>query len=332
MPLDHFVSQVHLKNFYSPSLNGELMHAFRKSNSKKFPTKSQDVCRITDHNTNPHLKQPRAIEEFLKEVEPRFNASLQKVRDDKIDRDCINCIAGFVAYVVICSPAGLRLNAGPLKAIVEAQARLADAKGVFNKTPPSLGSKSLSDLLDNGDLAAIIDQKYPQAIGINAIRHHVSVIGNSTWEILRNFQDDTPFFTSDYPIGIEVDGDAPIIRLVPLAPDLAIRIKPDQRQRGAADDPTFASFKSTRRALKRHEVVDLNRLIVRCAEDLVFYCEDWWWVDAFLAKNRAYFVEHYTEKIKLGMGQVIKSGQRIAIRDDKLGSRDGGSSLRSAAL
>src|SRR5215475_8201703 len=64
MPLDHYVSQVHLKNFYSPLL-GELMYAFRKSDSKKFPTKAQDVCRITDHNTNPFLQQPRVIEDFL---------------------------------------------------------------------------------------------------------------------------------------------------------------------------------------------------------------------------------------------------------------------------
>jgi hypothetical protein len=71
MPLDHYVSQVHLKNFYAPAL-GELMHAFRKSDSKQFSTKAPDVCRITDHNTNPFLQHPRVIEEFLKTVEPKY--------------------------------------------------------------------------------------------------------------------------------------------------------------------------------------------------------------------------------------------------------------------
>jgi hypothetical protein len=286
MPLDHFVSQVHLKNFNSPAL-GELMYAFRKSNSKSFPTKAQDACRITDHNTSPFLQQPRAIEDFLKEVEPKYNASLKKIRDNKIDRECIHCIAGFVAYVITCSPAALRLNAEPLKAAVEAVARLADAKGVFSRAPASLGSKTLTEILGEGGGGFSVDPKYPQAIGINSIQHHVSVFGNSAWEILRNFQDDTPFFTSDYPVAVEVINlTTPINRVVPLAPDLALRIRPDTQLRGAPDDPTFAKFRSTRRALKRHEVVNLNRLIVQCAEEVVFYCDDWWWIDEFLAKNR----------------------------------------------
>jgi len=317
MPLDHYVSQVHLKNFYSPSL-GELMYAFRKSDSKKFPTKAQNVCRITDHNTNPFLQQPRAIEDFLKGVEPEYNASLEKIREDKIDHECIHCIAGFVAYVVTCSPAALRLNAGPLKAAVDALARLADAKGAFSKAPPSLGSKSLSELLDEGGLAFTVDPQYSQALGINSILHHVSVFGNSSWEILRNFQDDTPFFTTDYPVAIEVvDLNTPINKVVPLAPDLAIRIKPDIRLARAPDDPTFAKFTSTRRALKRHDVVNLNRLVVRCAEDLVFYCDDWWWIDEFLKRNHRHYIEPVNLNAQHGTAQVLMSSQRIGVREDK---------------
>jgi hypothetical protein len=216
MPLDHYVSQVHLKNFNSPLL-GELMYAVRKSDLKKFSTKAQDVCRITDHNTNPYLQQPRAIEDFLKGVEPKYNSSLEKIREDKIDLQCIHCIAGFVAYVLTCSPAALRLNAGPLK---DAMARLADAKGEFSKAPLSFRSKSLTEVLDEGGVALTVDPKYPQALGIDSILHHVSVCGNLPWEILRNFQYDTPFFTSDYPVAIEVVNlNAPINRVVPLAPD-----------------------------------------------------------------------------------------------------------------
>ena len=47
MPLDHYVSQVHLKNFYSPKL-GELMYAIRKSDLKEFTPNSESVCRIDD--------------------------------------------------------------------------------------------------------------------------------------------------------------------------------------------------------------------------------------------------------------------------------------------
>ena len=42
MSLDHFVSQVHLKNFYSPKL-GNLMYAMRKNDLKLF-TPDAKVC------------------------------------------------------------------------------------------------------------------------------------------------------------------------------------------------------------------------------------------------------------------------------------------------
>jgi hypothetical protein len=73
--LDHYVSQVHLKRFYTPALN-ELMYAVRKSDLKRFTPRSDDVCRIDEGNTNRYLTEPRAIEEFLKPVEHRYNAAI----------------------------------------------------------------------------------------------------------------------------------------------------------------------------------------------------------------------------------------------------------------
>ena len=109
MTLDHYVPQVHLKNFYSPALDG-LMYAIRKSNLKRFTPKSQDVCRIEEGSTNAYLTEDRAVEEFLKTVEPRYNASLAKLRDNKIDQEAIASLAGFAAYIVSCSPTAMRLH------------------------------------------------------------------------------------------------------------------------------------------------------------------------------------------------------------------------------
>jgi hypothetical protein len=88
--------------------------------------------------------------------------------------------------------------------------------------------------------------------------------GNRTkQEHFNSPSDDTPFFTSDYPVAIEVaDLNEPINKVILLAPDLAIRIRPDIRMARAAEDPTFAKFTSTKCALNRHEVVNLNRQIV----------------------------------------------------------------------
>src|SRR4051812_36846430 len=110
MPLDHYVSQVHLKNFYSPDLGGGMMHAIKKSDLKQFRCKSADVCRIQDGSTNAYLREDREIEGFLKKIEPIYNAALSNILENKIDAESIYGIAGFAAYVVACAPAAMRIH------------------------------------------------------------------------------------------------------------------------------------------------------------------------------------------------------------------------------
>jgi Protein of unknown function (DUF4238) len=113
MPLDHYVSQVHLRQFYSPALGGKQMHGFRKRDGHIFPCSSKDVCRVQDGSTNEYLRNDRAIEEFLKTVEPNYNAAIAELRTGRPSRDTVHVIAGFAAYVTSCSPAAMRLHAGP---------------------------------------------------------------------------------------------------------------------------------------------------------------------------------------------------------------------------
>lgn len=321
MPLDHFVSQVHLRNFCSPVLN-ERLYAIRKSDLKRFEPRSQDVCRIEDNSTNAYLKEDRAIEEFLKDVEPRYNTSLAKLRDNKIDQECVFCIAAYAAYIVTCAPAAMRIYSGPLKTLLHSTAAILDAKGALGKAPEALGEKSLSELLADGTVKFNVDPKYPQAIGIASVMHHVSVFGNSPWEILRNSEANNSFFTSDYPAAIEVvDLNTPINRILPLAPDLAIRIRPDIQLSETEADLSFAKFKAVQRPLKRVEVLDINRLIVRCAEDLILYRDDQDWIENFVAKNRQYRIEPVTRQIPHGDGILNVSTQRILARTDEAHDR-----------
>src|SRR5438132_7530900 len=149
MPLDHYVSQVHLKKFYSPVL-GNRMYAIRKSDSKVFTPRSEDVCRILDGSTNAYLREDRAVEEFLKTIEPNYNVALEKLMAGKVDQQCVYTIAGFVAYVTACSPAAMRLFSGPLKGIVETTAEMMEAKGELPPPPAALGGIGLVDLLRRG--------------------------------------------------------------------------------------------------------------------------------------------------------------------------------------
>jgi hypothetical protein len=311
MPLDHFVSQVHLKNFYSPNLNG-LMYAIRKSDLRLFTPDAKSVCRIEDGSTNSYLREDRIVEEFLKRIEPRYNAALEKLLADKIDSECIFVIAGFVAYVYSCSPAGMRVNSEPLKALNEDMARILESKGLLPPPPPALGGKSLTELLRSGDMQISIDPKYPQAIGIASILLLTITFGNFEWDILLNPFDKSPFFTSDFPIAIEKTHNAHIInKIVPLAPHLAIRIRPNPSYDRKHPDYSFSGFRRAILKLSRSEVMNINRLIVRCAETTVFFRDNYEWVSSFVKKNADYRIEMKIVKIPYKKGNLLCATQEI---------------------
>src|ERR1017187_678938 len=254
MPLDHYVSQVHLKQFFSPAL-GSSLYATKKSDLKSFKCRSKDVCRIEDGSTNAYLINDRAIEEFLRGIEPNYDAAMSKLRQGAIDQECIAVVAGFAAYVTSCAPAAMRIHTEPLIATLDTTANILDRQGVIEKAPASLGSKSLSELLSEGTVRYKVDEKYPQALGISTIMGRMSIWGNSAWEVLHNNIADSPFFTSDYPVALEAMGGQLVNWIAPLAPDLAVRIIPDVSLSGAIPDFEFWKFRHHHRTPKRSDIV-----------------------------------------------------------------------------
>ncbi|MGA7576958.1 MAG: DUF4238 domain-containing protein [Desulfobaccales bacterium] len=311
MPLDHYVPQVHLRKFYSPTL-GTRMYAIHKSDLKVFTPRSQDVCRIMDGSTNAYLIEDRAIEYFLKTVEPKYNAALDKLVAGEIDNTCIYTIAGFVAFVISCSPAGVRIGSERLRSTVATSTSVLEAKGLLPPPPPELGDTTITELLRDGAFYISIDPKYPQAIGITSILELTARFGNCKWEILHNDFDDSPFFTSDFPAAIEKT-DTPLIlnRIVPLAPNLALRIKPELTPDKGRMNFSFTNFGCRSRKVGRKEIVKLNCLIVRCAEDSVFYRDDNPWVRPFVTKNRYFHVEPHTHRLTTPAGTLQVFMQKV---------------------
>jgi len=288
------------------------MYAIGKSDLKLFTPNAQSVCRIEDGSTNSYLREDRIVEEFLKRIEPRYNAALEKLMTDKIDPECIFVIAGFVAYVSTCSPTAMRISSGPLKSIVETTTTMMETKGLLPPPPPQIGNTTLTELLRDGTVNITIDPKYPQAIGINSILECTAAFGNFKWEILHNDFDDSPFFTSDFPAAIERTDDPRVLnRIVPLAPNLALRIRPDITLDKDTSDLSFKNFGYRSRKIGRKELVKLNCLIVRCAEDFVFYRDDRPWVRPFVTKNRYYRIEPHTHRLMTPNGTLIVSTQRV---------------------
>ena len=312
MALDHYISQVHLKNFYAPEL-GEAFYASRKQAVRIFPQSSNNVCRIEQGSTNEYLLENRAVEEVLKTVEPYYNESVAQFENDSISKESVYVIACFVSYILTCSPAAMRIHSQPLKAVVEETSKVAELIEKLPVSPPSLGGKSLSDLIISGDVSVAIDPKYPQAIGITGILSSTNVFGNSYWEILHNPFPESPFFTSDFPVCIESGKDPRVLnRIIPLTPFLAVRIHPDIEISRESPDFNFNKFRRRINKLNWRQVAAINKRLVRCAESMVFSQTDSPWVRKFIERNANYRIETFTRKIPSGKGTLMLSSQRIA--------------------
>jgi hypothetical protein len=282
-----------------------LLHAIRKSDMKRFTPKAKDVCRVEDGNTNPYLQPHRAIEEFLAQIEPRYNWAINKFVRGEIDREAIYVIAGIAASTMVCSPGGMRIMRAPMVRILELAGQRLDRLGKFPRPPDSLGGSSFTKLLDEGKINVSVDPKHPQAFGILSILELIKAYGNFSWEILVNVHDDSPFFTSDYPVAIEQGSEIVIDRIFPLTPFMAVRIRPDRYVDLSSSDFYFKNFRCRARKVSRFEVRHLNRLFVRCAEDLVFHTADLPWIVGFVEKNAGYQIAPVSHIIPHGEGTIM---------------------------
>jgi len=179
--------------------------------------------------------------------------------------------------------------------------------------PPQLGGESLTDLLESGKVKFEVDPKYPQAVGISNILGRVAAFGNFKWDILINENRDCPFFTSDFPVGTEpADNGRVSNRIVPLAPSIAVRFRPDINLDRDRANYEFSNFSFERLKVSRQEAITLNRLLVRSAEDTVFFRDDRPWIVEFIEKNRHFRTGTVETKHPAGL-----SYQQAIVRFDR---------------
>jgi len=254
------------------------------------------------------------IEEFLKLVEPKYPIALEELRSGQISAESIFVISGFVAAITSCAPAAIRLNTSRTRGVLHETAREMDDEGVMPPSPESLGGKSLSELLSDGTVGFNIDEKFPQAVAIAGVLPKASALGNADWELFRN-NGFSPYFTSDFPVGVQWRGRV-FSRIVPLAPDLALRITCDWRPRGVID----LDFSRNRTALieaSKRDVVEINEVVVRSAEETVFFRDNDGWVDRFVSKHRHYRLENTNIATDDDEGRILTSVVRIMPRIDR---------------
>jgi hypothetical protein len=303
MSLDHYVPQVHLRNFYASEL-GNRLYAIRKYDHKSFQPDSSSICRIEEGNTNPRLQEPRAIEEFLKQIEPKYNTAVSLISRGEPNAHSVFAIAGYMAFILTCSPAANRLGSEHLKELLDHLAKKMDEKNQFTPPPPSLGATNITELLEQGRIQISVDPKYPQALGISQIWSFTSAFGNSHWELLINDYPDSPFFTSDFPTAVEFS-QTQILRVFPLRPNLAVRVFPYQEFGKDKHELDFPNFSLSIRKPSRKEISRINQKIVYSAEELVLFSSDLPWIPKFVAKNSDMRLINRTHRIPKGSGTLL---------------------------
>lgn len=313
MALDHYVSQVHLKNFYAETLNRKKMYAIRKSDLKSFPCGSADVCRIEGWSTTQYLGNPRIIEDFIRPIESKYNWACSQILNNQISSDVIFIIAGFASFINICSPTSIRIMIGSLEHDTKISAQLLDKAGLLPKSPPELGGKSLSELFDEDQVEIETDANFPKALSISNFYKLLRSFGNFHWDILLNDDLQSPFLTSDFPLAVEESSDPRIInRVLPLTPNLAVRIRPSLHlSETQAQSDKFENFRFRRAKLKRAEVRRVNELIVRSAENMVFSSINLPWVARFVERNRRFSVKGVYDETPNGTGFNITTRTRV---------------------
>ena len=281
MTLGQYVSPAHLRQFSAPS---DSLIATRKSDLQSFRCAADNVCRLDA--SVPAIDADAA--DFLRQAAAQYDAALARMRSGRVDADCIVAIAGFAAGVMSLAPTALRLHEAPLEAMIATgPASAAGATGAPGR---------------------------PRAVSLGTLQDRIALWGNSRWEMLLNSDPATPFFTSDYPIALEARDQSFANWIVPLAPDLAVRVFPDLRLRRTRPDFSFTNFAFRQQTPRRSDVVEINRLIVRSAEDLVLYGEDRPWIADFIAKNRHYRIEAVPQRVPYGDGYFNTVSQRIVER------------------
>lgn len=292
------------------------MHAIKKETLEYFTPSPKSVCAIQDGSTNQYFENERVVEEFLETIEPNYNDAVNALLAENPDGQAIYTIAGFISYVSTCSPTAMRLHGSMVKEIVEITAKSIDRQGAIETPPESLGGKSLTDLINSGTVNIKIDKKYPQAIGIEQIINQTTMLGNFIWEILINPFEDSPFFTSDYPTVFEKTADIRFCnRVVPLATNIAVRIRPNLYLQREKVDISFEHFRYRTIKLERKQVSAINKLIVQSAENLVFFSENNQWVNGFIKKNANFYIKPKIHRVPNEKGNLICFTQEISKRE-----------------
>jgi hypothetical protein len=279
MSNDHYVAQTYLKHFGDPAEDGRL-HAYRKTDNKRFPAWPRDVCHEWNGDDNVLLNDQGLLGSFREIFEPYWNPSVKAAVQGQMGYHDKYVIAGLMANLMVCTPAWRRVGISLVKQSTQSQLSFAKRMKLKHGGQPDLPVEAI-EALERGEIVMDTDPNYVKGLATRQLMQYTWVIYNLDWTLITN-DTGSPFVTSDNPVALSYSGapNEPVVRFLPITPRLmlavrfdpqaapaATRISPQDLEIGLQRPPAGGV---TFRECDRRHALALNAIQIRSAERLVF--------------------------------------------------------------
>ena len=300
MARDHYIAETYLKHFVG---NDRLLHVYRKSDGKYFPSRPRDICHEWDGDIiSDFLSTPTLLGDYRKIFEPAWNPALEELKTGKISAAEKLAIAGYWANLLVCTPAWRRvaIESHNHSALDFLQAH--DALNTEHGEPDPKLKEALA-ALEAGNYRLDTEPDFIRAMHAKNLMRYAWALYNSSWIIIKSGTG-IAFVTSDNPAAFDDpgpwQGQKPSLpRYLPVDPTLCLFCNmsltaPRDREPDFTRPPLGQIRVGT---IPPHGVRKINRAVIQCAEDLVISREKLESIEALTRKYSAYRVD--TDIIRL---------------------------------
>ena len=277
MRKDHYVARTYLKHFADEKLGG-MLHAYRKSDGAEFRCRPKDVCHEWDGDLNAaYLVHPQLLGDFRKIFEPHWNAAMGALKSCSITASDKFILSAGLANFVAATPAFRRCGVEMHNRFTEGNLRFAKKMKEKHGGLPNLPIDAI-ELLEKGEIRLDTDPDYIKAMTTRQLLEQAWAIYNQDWFVIQNHSSHL-FLTSDNPAAVLESGDIrkPMTHVLPVTPKLSVsvtctnlKLKPFDAARDLGTPP-LGEIRYGRVDAAGAKMI--NKLIVRCAEDVVFSSE-----------------------------------------------------------
>jgi len=276
---DHYIAQTYLKHF--ADTDGRL-HTYQKPNGKYFSAWPGDVCREWDDDLNPDIPdRPELLGDFRKMFEPHWNAVVEELKERRMAKDRKMVVSLCYAHMMICVPTWRRLLARFWEQTKAIELRFRNTTYKERGIKDEQLEKGIA-LIENGAIRLEAEPNSVKAwLTINLVKFACQAY-HADWKIVEN-NGDIPFFTSDNPVAVQYGATPaePTTKFMPITPKLGLLMITDPRKEHGRI--IHKPHEEIERLLKEEPsgsiqsvvplpqtVKNLNRLVAKCAESLVF--------------------------------------------------------------